>query len=101
MEVAMDSSVLTCALDGCRVLPGRVGRRGGVRGWQRPAGGALLRQRLWHAADRLRRAGDRLPGGGVVRAGVRRGTLRTYRAGIQHVSYTHLRAHETVLDLVC
>src|SRR5664280_2932361 len=33
--------------------------------------------------------------------GTRRNPLRKYSQGSRSVSYTHLRAHETVLDLVC
>ena len=35
------------------------------------------------------------------RAPARAGRAETTRPGLQPVSYTHLRAHETVLDLVC
>ena len=40
---------------------------------------------------------ERVPAGGVVAAVERLAGLRDARP----VSYTHLRAHETVLDLVC
>ena len=40
---------------------------------------------------------------GRVKEAVERGLLQRLQAGPPHepVSYTHLRAHETVLDLVC
>ena len=37
-------------------------------------------------------------GGGIVGAGIARDAAMR---GLEAVSYTHLRAHETVLDLVC
>ena len=58
----------------------RHGRRG-VRGREREAGGALLLDRVRHAADRLPRPGDRLPGRGGVRARVGPRAVRLPRPG--------------------
>ena len=42
-------------------------------------------------------------GGGIWRAALNTGAAvaKTIREALRPVSYTHLRAHETVLDLVC
>src|SRR5665811_700590 len=68
----------------------------------RPLGGAWTLDRLWErlgigAAIRRVATGRRLDGEAVERVVF---ALVAQRA-LKPVSYTHLRAHETVLDLVC
>ena len=45
--------------------------------------------------------GQRSQGAGEPEVARRTGGGRVYLQGAASVSYTHLRAHETVLDLVC
>ena len=58
----------------------RHGRRG-LRGREREAGGALLLDRVRHAAGGLPRPGDRVPGRGGVRPGVGPRAVRLPRPG--------------------
>src|SRR5664280_3618234 len=73
-----------------------------VTRWSGLPGGAILRQRLGGTGARGRRARGARRG----RRGSRLSLFVQQRqvvAGlrVEPVSYTHLRAHETVLDLVC
>src|SRR5665811_1728930 len=66
-----------------------------------PADGATAR-RAAEAGAELDEGGDRDHGALLVgRTISAEGRSRAYLGGRSAVSYTHLRAHETVLDLVC